>query len=230
MGETIWAVSEGAYSDYGVVAVFASREAAEETVASNVAAGGDEMRVEEFEFRSKPIMYRPHFVVRSFLPPKEKGYRWETAGVVGSKSVSGPGGHAHHRGGKRPKVGIGPDWQGVPQLVSCGFDREGVVKAFSDRFAQWMVETDWPGMMPEIDWGDKPGEPYVSPTQAGLVEEEPFVDELREATTAYKADPTPETRARREAAIEALTGHRNEARSDREGPGTVSLDLGVSDV
>lgn len=125
---TVYAVSHGSYSDYGIVAMFSDRETAQEAIDS---MGGDaygDERIEEWTvFDVVPRAYMVY--VKEFY-----------AGKVSERSVRYPGWETtdgHYVGRVTRGLGFGK-WDGHYRY--WGKDKARVHKAFDDYHAQRQAE------------------------------------------------------------------------------------------
>lgn len=130
MSKTVYAVSSGSYSDYGVRSLYTTREAAQAHVDRfNSGQHYDDAFVEEFELHSKLI-------------PIVQVYRFSgQVNPAGVRHNEREWDYADDSGAKHPvQVTVSDDRFGTKYVFAEGADRAKVQKAYQDRMAQTMAE------------------------------------------------------------------------------------------
>lgn len=146
---TVYVVTEGSYSDYGIRAIFRTREVAEEAIALGLGEDVEEYTVHD-KAPTRVAWWRARWVSNTKIltdSPDGKAYGvpvesmeiepWSGASWSIEPAYLPP---------KRPKVDINeqtlPTGQTRIYIYAFGRTRDAVIKAVADRRAQWLAEQE----------------------------------------------------------------------------------------
>ena len=151
---TVYLLSEGEYSNYHIEAVFAVKAEAEAARARGL---GDAVESVPFYEVGEIPRHGTRYYLSCWLGDagdyytSQPSFFWSKHLRIDTRLERVAEWHGVNLGDLRPKVDEHPNGPGVYLMIS-GLDREGVIKAFRDRFARWQVETNSARTQPDVEW------------------------------------------------------------------------------